>query len=523
MRKLILSFILLITFNFSGNSQSKIYYVSPEGNDQHTGLAKTSAWKTIERVNQTIFQPGDLILFKSAGVWKGQLQPKGSGVAGKPIVINSYGGNEKPIINIGEAEGAGIQLVNQSWWEINNMEITSGAPPKLGIGREGIVAWVKGNGQDVRHITIRDCYVHDIWGQLGGSTEYTGYNSCAIMVQKKDSSTSLLNDVLIENNRIERFDKVGIIIFGAKDNVIVRKNRIENTGGDAIIVAGSYKGLIEHNIAIRSCLRSGDPDLKGGEKWWPHTAAIWIARATETVMQFNEAYETGRQAGNGDGFAYDFDFDCKRCVLQYNYSAYGHGLLLIMNKTNDNIARYNISENDQTHLVQIHGNTEDGNLIHNNIFYVDHSTVDLDFYSGMEDERDKNKLGATFSNNIFYATGQGRFRTVYSHGSTLDRKFNDSLQLGPNADGPKFNRNCYFGPWLKALPDDKEKLMADPLFAAPGRGAVGLSKLSGYQLLNGSPCINAATPIKTNSISDFFGNRIKDKTLNIGAEERTIF
>jgi hypothetical protein len=520
MSKLFLSFILVLTIVIPGMSQSKTYYVSPEGKDNNNGFSKSASWKTIERVNQAKFQPGDSILFKAGGVWKGQLHPQGSGAAGKPIVINSYGGVEKPIINIGAAEGAGIELVNQSWWEIKNMEVTSGVPPKDGIGRQGIVALVKGQGHHVQHIVISNCYIHDIWGQLGGNTEYTGYKSCAIMVHKKDSIDGSLNDVLIENNRIERFDKVGIIVYGGRNNIVVRKNRMENLGGDGIIVAGSYKGLIEYNIAVRTCLRSGDPDLKGAENWWPHTAAIWIANAVETIMQFNEAYDTGRQPGNGDGFAYDFDFECKKCILQYNYSANGHGLLLIMNKTSDNIARYNISQNDQTHLVQIHGNTEDGNLIHNNVFYVDHSTVDLDFYCGMNDEKDKSKLGATFSNNIFYAAAQGRFRTVYSHGSALDRKFNDSLLLPPSADGPKFNRNCYFGPWLKALPNDKEPLLADPLFAAPGTGAVGLSTVTGYKLLNGSPCINAAAPIKTMNLRDFFNNPLKDNIVNIGAFEK---
>lgn len=103
----------------------------------------------------------------------------------------------------------------------------------------------------------------------------------------------------------------------------------------------------------RTCMRSGYLDLKGGESWWPHTAAIWIQDAEETIMQYNAVYDTGRQPGNGDGFAYDFDFYCKRCIAQYNYSQNNHGFLLLMNRTFENIARYNISENDQTHLVQM--------------------------------------------------------------------------------------------------------------------------------------------------------------------------
>jgi len=314
-------------------------------------------------------------------------------------------------------------------------------------------------------------------------------------------------------------DKIGIAING-RNNIVVRGNRMENLGGDGIIVYGARQGLIEYNIADRTCLRSGDPDLDmGDEDWWPHTAAIWIAGCTETIMQFNEVYNTGRQAGNGDGFAYDFDFGCRKCTLQYNYSANGHGLLLIMNRTYENVARYNISQNDQTHLIQIHGNTEDGNSIHNNVFYVDHSTVDIDYYCGMEQEKDKSKLGATFSNNIFYAGAQGRFRSVYTHGSATERQFIDTLSFSFAEGGPLFRNNCFFGLWLNELPEDKSPLLADPLFMGSGTGGAGLSTLQGYQLQQGSPCINAGSSVDVKSERDFFGNPIEDVDVDIGVFE----
>ncbi len=86
---------------------------------------------------------------KPASIWYGQLKPQGSGEEGKPIILSSYGDKAKPIINIGKAEGAGIRLTNQSWWEISNMEITSGAAPEVGIGRQGIAAVIKGEGQNI--------------------------------------------------------------------------------------------------------------------------------------------------------------------------------------------------------------------------------------------------------------------------------------------------------------------------------------------------------------------------------------
>ena len=205
--------------------QSKIYFVSPSGNDNNSGLSIKDAWKTLDKVNQVTFQPGDEILFQTGATWYGQLKPQGSGAEGKPIILSSYGDKSKPVINIGKAEGAGIRITNQSWWEIINMEITSGAAPEVGIGRQGIVAIIKGEGHNIKHIVVRNCFIHDIWGQLGGKTEYTGRNSCAILVRVwKGSKDCTLNDVLIENNRVERFDKVGITVDGGKNNIIVRNN-----------------------------------------------------------------------------------------------------------------------------------------------------------------------------------------------------------------------------------------------------------------------------------------------------------
>jgi hypothetical protein len=527
MKAKIYSIIVLLTAAAYSSSQSKTYFVSPDGNDNASGLSIQAAWKTIDRVNQAQFLPGDQLLFETGGVWTGQLKPQGSGEEGKPIILSAYGDKGKPVINIGRAEGAGIRLTNQSWWEIENMEITSGAPPELGTGRQGIAVIAKGDGQQIKHIVIRNCHIHDIWGQMGGNGEFVGYNSSAILVLaqfdrnrgRSVPTVTTIDDVLVENNRIERFDKCGIVIRGGKHNIVVRKNYMDNLGGDGIFVNGPYRGLIEYNEVRRSCMRSGYPDLPGGDDWWPHTAAIWIQNTEETVMQFNAVYDTGREPGNGDGNAYDFDFYCKRCTAQYNYSKNNHGFMLVMNNTFENVTRYNISENDRTHLVQIQANLEDRNTFYNNIFYVDYGTADMDFFRGDAKDKDINKLGATFYNNIFYATGQGRFRTVYTAGEVTGREFDETIKPD-HQPGTMFLNNCYYGPWKNGLPDDPKKMVADPLFVAPGTGGNGLCTLDGYKLQPASPCINAGMFIPLNSMRDYYGNPVSDGAVDIGAYEQ---
>ena len=479
-------------------AQHKTYFVSADGSDSASGLSVAEAWKTLDKVNSMTFQPGDKILLKSGDTWYGQLFLKGSGSEGSPIILSSYGGDARPVINIGSAEGAGVRIHNESWWEISNIEVTSYAAPELGIGRQGIVVTASEPGKVFNHFVVRDCYIHDIWGQMGGNTEYTGYYSCGILVRvmiprelrrTPGFTPAQMNDVLIEGNRIERFDKCGIISWGPRNNVVVRRNYMDNLGGDGIFVNGPYRGLIEFNEIRRSCMRSGYLDLPGGDDWWPHTAACWIQNTEETIMQFNEVYDTGREPKNGDGFAYDFDFNCVRCVAQYNYSKNNHGFMLLMYDIFENVSRYNISENDRTHLIQMQGSlSKDRNIFYNNVFYVDYGTSDLDFFiTGRQDGI--NDIGAFFVNNIFYATGQGRFRSVYTHGDPMVRTF-DEVTKPTHPAGSLFLHNCYFGPWKNGLPDDPEALVADPQFLAPGTGGNGLCTLEGYTLKETSPCIN---------------------------------
>src|SRR5690606_8086408 len=134
-----------LTFNSKENSQNKpelviieqqsaeeydyTYYVDADnGSDTYDGLSESTAWKSLEKVNSITFLPGTKILFKSGGIWVGQLKPKGSGSASMPIIIDKYGTGAKPLIDGNGLEGEGVvYLYNQSYWEINNLEITNNA------------------------------------------------------------------------------------------------------------------------------------------------------------------------------------------------------------------------------------------------------------------------------------------------------------------------------------------------------------------------------------------------------------
>jgi len=76
------------------------YYVdATTGNDNNSGTSPATAWKTIAKVNNSYFNPGDSILFKRGEVWREQLNVPSSGSPSNPIIFGAYGSGNVSIIS----------------------------------------------------------------------------------------------------------------------------------------------------------------------------------------------------------------------------------------------------------------------------------------------------------------------------------------------------------------------------------------------------------------------------------------
>ena len=64
-------------------TSSKMYFVSPSGNDSSNGISSSTAWRTIAKVNATTFAPGDLVLFEGGKTFNGKLYIRSSGSSGR--------------------------------------------------------------------------------------------------------------------------------------------------------------------------------------------------------------------------------------------------------------------------------------------------------------------------------------------------------------------------------------------------------------------------------------------------------
>ena len=89
----------LIFLLLSVTCYSKTYYVSNTGNDSNSGTSSKQAWKTLDKINNYQFTPGDSILLRRGDKWFGSLNPQ-SGVEGKYIYYGAYGEGEKPVLHM---------------------------------------------------------------------------------------------------------------------------------------------------------------------------------------------------------------------------------------------------------------------------------------------------------------------------------------------------------------------------------------------------------------------------------------
>jgi hypothetical protein len=478
-------------------SATTCYVDSVAGIDAYTGTAPAQAWKSLAKVNTTTFRPGDRILLKSGSVWRGQLRPKGSGVEGRPIIVDMYGGGVKPIIQgDGLAEDA-VLLNNQEYWEIQNLEITNaGSTPAT---RRGLHVALQDYG-DAHHIFIRSLTIHDVNGsdavKENGGINYT----CA---GKRRPSRFV--DLRIENNQIYHVDRSGI--FGMSEwwersnwypslGVAVRGNVLNDIGGDGIVVVSTDGALVEHNLVGHANQRSEG-----------YNVAIWPWSADNTVIQYNEAYDT---KGQRDGEGFDSDWNSKNTIIQYNYSHDNDGgFLLICNDGSQarevsagnvgTIVRYNISENDRTRGINIAGPVKSTLIYNNTIFVGPERHADLLLYTDWGGWARDTYL----ENNIFCVRGSVQFS--YGISRAADGAYATAEGFG-QSENNVFDSNVYYG--NVAAAGDPHAVTANPEFVAPGSGGLGQATLSGYHLRPQSPARSTGKFIEKNGGRDFWGNQV---------------
>ncbi len=456
----------LIILGLPLSLQATTYYVdSVAGNDVNAGTTATAPWKTLQKVDESQFGPGDRILLKAGSEWQGQFAPKGCGAEGSPIVIDRYGEGAMPHI-----DGAGIvedavRLYNSEEIEIHNLEITNhGDKPAIRRG----VHIILDNFGTARHIVIADLYIHDVNGINEGKWD----NGGIIYRCNGEKKPTRFDGLIIERNILWRVDRSGL--FGVSYHndrahwypslhVVIRDNYVEEAGGDSLVPRGIEGALVEHNVSTKCNARANA--FAGG---------IWPQDADNTLLILNDSSFC---KGTKDGEGFNADFNTKNSTLRFNYSHDNDGGFMLVCtpaklkgdlkqylKSENNIGntgttlQYNISRNDHTRLFNLDGGIRQVR-IENNAFYVSPG-LDVQLLASAWEGWPE---GVTVKQNTFYVGGTLRF----GHATGVNK--DGSYEIGPGwapAKDVVFEGNKYFGKTVDR-PEDATGGVADSFTAPP--------------------------------------------------------
>ena len=540
---LVLQYIPEISVNAEKSAgEGKTYYVDQDGgNDANSGTSEKEAWSSLEKVNETTFQPGDKLLFEKGDEWVGQLSPKGSGEEGNPIVIGSYGdGNERPLIsgnnwcgeNGDDLENrifnAAVYFYNQQYWEITDLEVTNRIPgdnPDDHIKKYGVLIMGEDAGT-LRHMYCKNLDVHDVVSHPIGNQAGIGRGGIVYIIRGNEVPTNW-DDILIEGNQVgPNINHYGISFLSTwgsssfpaesgipaneyadqrvnSTNIVIRNNYCEDVGNAAICPSAYSNALIEYNVCD-GCNSGPNGNVP-----------IWWEYGDYTVAQFNEVFGSGASDSKEDSQAFDADVAAKKNYIQYNYThdnPSGAFFECALGSKYETHIRYNVSQNDGSGtnsygggaIVTIGGySTGDGNKlnVYNNDFYLAEGYDS--WITNNWDGREVNPETYQFRNNVIYSDGESKGWHQYLQGSA--------------------DHNAYGGSDKNILRADDENAVsiskAD--FKAIGTGASGIDSVDGYQLAEGSACINAGTLIEGNGGRDYWGNPVSiTEVPNIGADNK---
>jgi len=452
------------------------YYISTSGSDSNSGCTTAAPWKSIAKVNATTFGAGNSILFQDGGSWTGELHPLGSGSSGSHIVISSYGSGARPII-AGNGAAAAVDLVDQSYWTIENLEITNNtatAAVRSGIQLQNNTAGI------LSGISIVDNDIHNVKGYWVGSAGVQPSTSSGIAFNLSDAhAANGWNGVLINGNTMTTDDAGGIYIGslagkGHAQNttgVVIENNTMTDMGGNDIVCIFCVNALVQYNVIADSGSRYSG-------------AGIWTALSTGAVEQYNEV--SAQHKHGSDGQAFDTDLGTRNITVQYNYThsdAWGFFEFCCNGSdgTVDPVVRYNISQDDGSAFAVFR------------FFGVNAATGTAQVYN--------NTIYTPYTITTRYPAA----RNLYLTDNIIDETGSGGYDLSGNEI---WNYNTFYGNHPASQPADAHKLTSNPGFENPGGAGLSRSSASAYILKSGSPDLGSGVLISGNGGKDFFGNPV---------------
>lgn len=507
-------------------AQNAYYFSSSTGNDSNVGN-EASPFQSISKLNGLVLKAGDKILFKKGDTFIGQIVVSYSGTVGSPIIYDSYGTGDLPILSASNGNNgipdplSTIKIIGKQYLEFHNLQVEnerfdaeSGSPNDQAFGiyyQSFKTLPASKNFEDAvlfKHFRFSNLVVQNIYSLGSSATDFDSIYTSGIYFLD-----AFVNDVIIENCYFTDIERTGIWLRKYVSDAIIRNNEFIDTGGSGTILSATKRVLYENNLMRFTGSDTDSRMVKRG-------SGMWVFNSDDVVAQYNISQHA---RGIGDSSGMHVDFGNTNILFQYNYLEDSAGGFCETLGENDNIIwRYNVSVNE--------GNKSGVNRLlwvsdyafvpkkSTNVFVYNNTIYQgLKYQNVMADS--KISLKATsfnFLNNIIY--------------------LEPSAQLGLieyllDVNTRYFAKNVMFGGAIRSNFKDLDatRKEVDPKFYDSGR-----RHFSGYKLLTTSPAIGAAesftepifpkagmgifAAITSNATKDIFGNPVNLATAtNIGA------
>jgi hypothetical protein len=519
---------LLLLFLCMGQSyaQKNYYFSSSSGNDLNVG-SEASPFQTISKLNSLVLVAGDKILFKKGDTFIGQIIVSYSGTNGFPIVYDSYGVGELPLLTASNGNNgvpdplSTIKIIGKQYLEFKNLKIENerfdaevGSPndQSFGIYYQSFKTLPSsGNFEDAvlfKHFRFSNLVVQNIYSLGSSTTDFDSIYSSGIYFLD-----AFVNDVIIEDCYFTDLERTGVWLRKYVSDAIIRNNEFIDTGGSGTILSATKRVLYEKNLMRFTGSNTDSRMVKRG-------SGMWVFNSDDVVAQYNTSQHA---RGSGDSSGMHVDYGNNNILFQYNYLEDSAGGFCETLGENVNIIwRYNISVNEGNkngvnRLLWVSDyafvpKKSEKVFVYNNTVYQG-----LKYQNIMADS--KISLKATslnFINNIIYLE--------------LTAKLGE-LEYLLDVNTQNFSTNILFGGTIKSNFKnlDATRKEVDPKFIDSGR-----RHFSGYKLLPTSPALGTAlsfvepvfplagvgifAAITSNATKDIFGNPVNLGTAtNIGA------
>ncbi|KES06036.1 hypothetical protein BU52_16585 [Streptomyces toyocaensis] len=385
----------------------RTFHVSPQGDDHADGRTPETPWRTLRRADAERLQPGDRLLLEGGARFPGSLSiGRGEGgSAGRPVVLDSYGGGRAVIMSAGSR---GIEVHNTSGVVIRNLIVTGDA---ASYGSNDGIAFVSDLPGDRKLPHLRVTGV-DVSGFRNGIRLHGG------------AGASGFRDVVIHDCAVHDNRDAGLVTDGpafdadapayAHEQVTVsRVVAFANRGdprahhrntGNGIVLGSVRDGVVEESVAHDNGRSSSAIADEG-------PVGIWTYDSTRMVIQRNVAH--GNRTGSWvDGGGFGLDNNVSYSLVQYNlsYGNDGPGFQMYSAAPNtahtDNAIRYNISRDDCRKLQDYGGIVVFGSHVGNVALYQNTVLVTANGAVRAPALRLRPSLGAvSVRNNVFATDG----------------------------------------------------------------------------------------------------------------------